>query len=362
MTRSASLASGLVAVGLLVSCGGDSDGSGGGKTISIGQLPGEAAKAQCELYEKCLGELYSVFNAGEDCVTVTTERVKNGEIGQLQAAVDSGKAKYDGELAARCIDDIRNRSCDQLSNRLSANCDQAAEGSTPSGGDCSYDVECKGAAFCKFDASCPGKCTERQPAGGGCEKSDHCQDGLVCGDSQACVKPKLTGEACGGGVEPDCGPLLLCVGDDAGSSKTGTCKAFSEVFGGQAGAECEYATGALCTPGLTCVYDALPPAKGKCAAPVASGAACKRLSIPGSCPAAEYCDGPATSLDGTCKALPGPGEKCVKVLDDDKCAAYARCQGGTCVALQANGGPCTSASVCYSETCAKGSCKVNACQ
>ncbi|GMV13270.1 MAG: hypothetical protein AMXMBFR56_14940 [Polyangiaceae bacterium] len=361
--RKASLSALLVLPGFLfAACGGSSDdGGGGAKTVSIDELPAEVAKAQCALYQKCFGDLFQFFTNGEDCLKISEERVKNAEIGQLAAAVASGKVKYDGAMAAKCLEDIAARSCAELANRLSDNCDAAAEGSAAVGEDCSYDLDCKGTAFCKLDGACPGKCTERLAAGGACKQDDDCQDGLVCGDAtQACVKPGAVGEPCGGGVQPECGPTLFCVGDDDAAKQAGTCKALTEVFAGKAGDTCAFQDGTLCATDLSCVHDAPPPASGKCAARVGSGAACKRLAVPSMCPIGEYCDGAA--LDGTCKALPGPGQPCVKVLDSDHCAPYSRCDGGTCVALQKNGGPCGGSQVCYSESCVSGTCKVNACQ
>lgn len=362
--RTRSLSALLVVSGFLfAACGGSSDDGGGGKTVSIENLPAEVAKAQCSLYEKCFGGLFQFFTNGEDCLKLTEERVKNAEIGQLAAAVDAGKVKYDGAMAAKCLADIAARSCDELANRLSDACDAAAEGSAAVGESCSYDFDCKGTAFCQLDGACPGKCTERLAAGAACKQDDDCQDGLVCGGAtQACVKPGAVGEPCGGGVQPECAPTLFCVGDQAATKQAGTCKALNEVFAGKAGDSCSYQDGTLCATDLSCAYETLPPTSGKCTARVASGGACKRLSVPSMCPTDEYCDGAGTSPDGTCKALPGPGQPCVKVLDNDSCAPYARCDAGTCVALQANGGPCGSGNVCYSETCVSGTCKANACQ
>jgi len=347
----------------LAACGGSSDDGGGGSSVSISDLPGAVAKAQCGLYQKCFGDLFQFFSQGEDCVKLNEERAKNGEIGQLQAAVDAGKVKYDGAKAAQCLSDIEGRSCDELTNRLSDACDAAAEGSAAAGESCSYDFDCKGTAFCQFQAACPGKCTERLAAGASCESDDNCQDGLVCGGStQACVKPAASGQPCGGGVQPECAPTLLCVGDDAQAKQAGTCKAMGEVFAAKAGDPCAYQDGTLCTTDLSCIYDAAPPAKGKCGARVGSGAACKRMAVPSMCPTGEYCDAAGTSNDGTCKALPGAGQACAKVLGDDRCAPYHRCDAGKCVGLQANGGPCGDDETCYSETCQSGTCKINSCQ
>jgi hypothetical protein len=347
---------------LPAACGGSSDEGGGGSTVALEDLPAEVAAAQCSLYEKCFGPVYGLFMNGEDCAKLTLSRVKNGDLGQLSAAVASGKVTYDAAKARQCLDEIAARTCTELTQRLSETCDQVAEGSVETGGECAFDFDCKGRAFCKLDAGCPGKCSALGAAGAGCSDDDHCQDGLVCGSNSACVKPGAENEACGGGVEPECAPTLFCVGAEAATKTAGSCKPVSQVFAKKAGESCSYKDGTLCAPELSCVYDAQPPASGKCAAKVASGAACKRLSVPSACPEGEYCDGSGASADGTCKAKPGPGKPCAKALGDDVCAAYSRCEGGTCVELQDNGGPCQSSDVCYSGECVKGSCKANQCQ
>ncbi|MCC6902567.1 MAG: hypothetical protein IT377_26585 [Polyangiaceae bacterium] len=347
---------------LFAACGGDSD-AGGSTSVAIEDLPAEVAKAQCALYAKCFGAVYGLFMNGEECEKLTKSRLENGSLGQLSTAVGSGKVTYDGAKAKQCLDEIAGRDCTELTVRLSETCDQVAEGSVELGGDCAYDFDCKGTAVCKTEAACPGKCTERGAAGASCSDDDQCQDGLVCGAAtQACVKPGAENAACGGGVEPECAPTLFCAGADAATKTAGTCKPMSAVFAKKAGESCSYKDGTLCSPELSCVYDALPPTSGKCAAKVASGAACKRLSVPSACPDGEYCEGSGTSADGTCTAKPGPGKPCAKSLGDDVCAAYSRCDGGKCAELKDNGSPCGSGSACYSGECVSGTCKADRCQ
>lgn len=363
MFRRSMLSSISVVSLVVVACGGSSEDGGGGKTLSIEDLPAEYAKAQCGLYKKCFGDVFGLFSKGEDCETLTKTRVESSSLGQLAAGVAAGKIKYDGAKAADCLAEIAARSCDALAQRTSEACDLAAEGSVAAGESCDYDFDCVGSLYCKFDSACPGKCSERQPAGAGCKRDDDCQDGLVCGGAtQACVKPGAVGDACGGGVAPECAPTLTCAGASAATQTAGKCKAFSDVFSGGPGSACSFKELNLCTADQSCVFEGTPPTNGACAKKVASGAACKRASIPSACPAGEYCDGGAASADGTCKALPGAGEPCATELGDQVCAPYTRCDAGTCVALQNNGGPCKSDQACYSETCVGGVCKINACQ
>jgi hypothetical protein len=350
------------------SIGGAAGSSGGaagsGGSVSLDQLASELAKTECGLYEKCVGQAISVFFGDEDCVTVTTSRVENGGLSQLETAVDSGKVSYDPALAAQCLADIAARTCDELDNRSSDICEQAVAGTVPLDGDCQFDFDCQGKNYCKFSGSCPGKCAPREAAGGSCNQNDDCQDGLVCSkQTNACVKPAAANESCGGGVAPDCASALFCVGADAQSGQAGTCQATADVFSATSGQTCSWAAGPLCAGDLACVYSSVtgPNPTGTCQAKVASGAACKTVSIPNQCPSGEYCAGPTTSLDGTCTAKPAAGEPCATTPIGTVCAAYTRCESGNCVALQANGGPCSQDAVCYSEHCVQGGCKINAC-
>jgi hypothetical protein len=350
----------LIGASLLASCGSSDTGGGTSGTVPLDQLAPELAKTECGLYEKCVGSVFGVLLGGEDCVTLTERRIDNGGVGALSAAVNAGTVKYDGAKAAACLKEIAGRDCSQLDDRSSETCDQAAEGSVAVGGDCNYDFDCQGLNYCKFSGSCPGKCAPHEAAGGTCAKNDDCQDGLICSKQNACVKPAALGEACGGGVQPDCASTLFCIGDDAKAQKAGTCQDVATAFSAKAGDTCSYATGPLCTSDLVCVYDA-GVTSGTCQAKVASGAACKRVAVPGQCPSDPYCDGSGQTLDGTCKQLPGDGQPCAQTPIGNLCAAYTRCQNGSCVSLQGDGGPCSQDDVCYSQRCVQGVCKANAC-
>jgi hypothetical protein len=358
MLHRTSIAALLAGLTLASACGGSSDDSGGSSSIPASDLPSAVAKMQCDLLKKCFGSYFDLAMGGEDCLTVTTKRMENGSIAQVQASIDAGTVKYDASLAAACLSELGGRSCDALAQRTNDTCDKALTGTLAVGAECSYDFECEGKTYCNRASGCPGKCTALEPAGGSCTRDDACQDGLVC-HSGACVTPAAHGAACEGGSAPQCTPSYLCIGST--QTAPGTCRSVSEIFNAQSGASCSYQDGTLCASGLSCAYDAAPPATGTCTAMVASGAACKVLAVPSMCPDGEYCAAGSGALDGTCKPLPGEGQACVQVLGDDTCAAYFRCDNGTCTALKPNGQSCSGDSVCYSETCTGGVCKIDGC-
>ncbi len=354
------LASGL-AVGLCVTaCGGSDSDGGGGSNVAVADVPKLAADAYCKLYERCLGDVFSVFLNGEDCRTLTERRMKNSELGTLQAAVDAGAVKYDGSKVSACLADISGRSCDQLTQRTSDVCEQALEGTVAVGDDCKADYECAGKdTFCEFSGACPGKCANRKASGEGCTQDDDCADGLMCSDAtQTCETPAAKGAACGAGVAADCDPAYACLGGDAQTSTPGTCTDVSKIFAAKEGETCDIQANQWCESGLSCAATAAgPPAVVECVKTVASGAACKHFAVPDQCPAGEYCDAGAQAIDGTCKPLPKAGEPCVQGLTGVRCEPYARCDNsGTCRPLADNGAACDGGSLCYSEHCVGGKC------
>jgi hypothetical protein len=363
MTKHSWIGACFASLTLLGACGGSSDDdSGGGDSIALADLPREIAEAQCALYQKCLGDLYAVFLGAEDCVTLTQRSVENGELAQLEAAVNAGDVKYDGKAAAACLGQIADRSCDDLLQRTNDTCDQALEGNVAVGGQCDFDFQCQGTAFCKIAAACPGECTARQPAGSSCMGDDQCADGLLCSETtQACIAPVGAGQTCGGASAPPCAPGYLCAGEDENAGTSGSCKATDTVFTAAVGEACNFKTGTLCTPSAACVIDDLANASGSCMAKAAAGGTCTRASIPAQCPNDQYCAGAGTDPEGTCTALPGDGEPCVDVLGDPRCAAYTRCENGTCRSMQTNGGACTTNAVCYSGVCQGGACRASEC-
>ena len=358
---------GGVAALVLAACGSTSDdgiNSGGGKDIPLADIPPLLADAFCSSVRRCLGDLAELSGLGDDCTTEQTKAIEDGEIGLIEDAVDAGTVKYDGTKVQGCIDSIKNASCDDLQTRAREECEAAVNGTVAEGGDCMLDAECDGAdLFCKVQSSCPGKCTKLLSVGDECKDSDDCGDGLDCSDAtDRCVKPAAPGESCGGGIAPDCELGLACQGDDEEMGVTGACTDPANVFSEKRGDPCDFDSSTLCEIGSFCAITGIGMMglETECVAEAPSGGTCN-LAIPSMCPADELCSVTVELLmtgvtEGTCEALPGPGQPCAETFGSGACVAGSTCIDGTCAAVQRLGGGCTDDAGCYSENCQSGAC------
>lgn len=355
----------------LAACGGSSDsGSSGATGPAIDEIAALVTKAQCTAAANCFGALFDVFLQGESCEARIARQVANGEISKLPDALAAGTITYAPEKVQACLDKLSGASCSDMLTRDPAECLAALDGTVALGGACTYTFECKGAAFCKADATCPGTCAERLPAGQACKVDDDCASGLGCAkDTKTCTKPAAQGAACKGGSAPECLQGLICWGDDASKSRTGVCYAQSELFtAGELGA-CAItgATPLLCETGLACAIQAFA-ADGSlqtgCVKTVQASAACNG-AFPSMCPPGQYCNVPQPAskndtLSGSCVPLPTDGQTCAKALAvDGACAAEHVCDAGTCKKIADNGGACTTNDDCAGGSCQSGKCGVH---
>jgi hypothetical protein len=349
----------------LSACGDDSGDSSDGGTpsgggTSIDELPALYSQAICEAYENCFGPLFDVYLQGEDCLTRTTTRLED-ELPRFKEAIDEGRLAYDGRKVETCTDEVRALDCEDLLNRESATCQAVFDGTLALGDYCAMDEECQGSSYCKFEDSCPGTCAKLELEGGGCSSDSSCESGLSCSNETGrCVVPAGPGDRCNQG-EPECAPGYLCAGANDDQNLSGNCRTFEEVFAAAEGESCDPLTTKLCAQGLVCRIDgitAMGEIEAVCAEGVEAGAACN-LALPDACPDGQYCDIPANTLTGTCKARPGIGQPCGKSPFDMTgtiCEEYARCDGATCRALGHLGDGCSSDASCYSDHCVGGKC------
>jgi hypothetical protein len=339
-------------------------GGGGAPAIPIDQLPAKIAQMQCGVVQACLGEAYELLLPGMDCETMFGRQVEDGDWTNIRKAIDEGRVVYHGDKAQACLDAWAAMGCDTVVNRAPDICEEALTGTVDDGGDCTVDAECKGRLFCKSDGACPGKCSALLGEGAACHDSDECESGLACDDTlQKCARPGKKGDACGAG-KPDCMLGLLCLG--ASQTASGTCKELSEVFSEPAGSSCDIEHGPWCAIGSSCVVESWTAngPKATCKAPVGTGATCG-VGVPNQCPADEYCNADLAhgSFTGTCTALPKAGEDCVLMAGMTPCAPYHVCDStGKCRLLQRLGAACQEDVECYSENCVGGVCTAtNAC-
>jgi hypothetical protein len=214
-----------LSVVLLSACGG-----GGAKSVPLGELGKALEEALCDM--------------AIDCGTVADRSECTGDLDtrQLEASVKAGKIRYDGALAAKCLDlfstscsmpFVDDDSCDAvfkgtlavgaacLSNSecASARCDLSAcdpdaaccrgacleaRPTIPVGGKCAFsDAACAKGAYCDYvtpsaDSVC--KLIESKREGEACDGARSCALGLFCKeDTKVCARPPKRGEAC----EPD---------------------------------------------------------------------------------------------------------------------------------------------------------------
>ncbi len=346
-----------------VGCGSEASFDGADK-VPLEEVPAKYAAALCKAYSACMGPLVEVFLPGEDCTERTTDAIEDG-FGSIEAAVDAKRIKYDGAKVEDCLADLGQRSCDELLLREPDACSHVLEGTLAEGEDCSQSEECAGLTYCNFASSCPGTCTALETTGGACKRDSQCASGLVCSEmTERCVTPAGAGDACGG-AEPACAPGYFCQGANEDEGTSGNCRGYDEVFAGGAGDACDIVKNEFCQSDLSCAIDAVGAdsvLEASCTAQVGSGEACK-IAVPDMCPADEYCNVPAAlpiTLEGTCTSRPEAGEPCGLATPFAKegtlCAAYARCDAGTCRALAGLGESCETKAVCLSENCESGAC------
>lgn len=338
---------------LLAACGSDSFRTQD-PGIPLEEVPGELAETLCERQIACSPLVEILVGSAEQCAAEWEKRIRQSSFDSMIDAVDDGRVTYDGRQAEACLDAWENVECVELHLDPEA-CSTVFTGSVPRGGECVIDQECEGDSICSFDDSCPGACTSRLAAGEVCDgNDDRCAEGLVCSEAtDRCARPGAEGDPCGGGVEAQCAGALYCQGEDDATDTPGECVPQEEVFAGAEGESCSFDDGALCGPGLSCVFEG----EGDgfvCRRPNEDGSC--RLGFPAQCAVGEYCEGIDVAggvVDGTCAPLPGANEPCAQGLF---CATGHVCREAECRALRENGQTCQANLECYSGYCVDGGC------
>lgn len=337
-------------------CSGSSDERDHTENVPLSELPQRYAGALCEAYENCLGDALTLFLSGVDCVDRTEPAIAEA-IPRFERAIDEGTLVYRGDELEACLAELRGRNCEELLDRESEACLRALDGTVPLGGECEFDEDCAGHAFCASNGACPGTCSALATAGEACDEDEHCASALVCSEETGrCVEPGGEGDVCAGG-EPECAPGLVCAGADENAGTPGACEPYSSFLSGALGDECSLEQ--LCQGELVCVVRvALDGITGTCSEPVEAGAACS-VAFPDACPSHQYCAVTGVSLEGSCTELPAPGEACAVPplqLEASLCAPGDNCDGGICRAPATLGSGCSEDATCLSRHCVDGAC------
>jgi hypothetical protein len=302
-------------------------------TPAIEDYPRELEEAYCAWQHAC-----HQYESVSGCVEANAIE-RDPEYTYLLAAHLAGNVEYDREAAARCLDAMRERSCEYGAEPFTG-CDDVFRGRIGRNGPCMSAAECAGDAVCGFNPNCTDMCCVgacrvlRQPgeigepcsfSGAGCVPEAYCAFDPSTGTPTVCTARVEPGGSCSLGEtcveEASCdgdrcrkielrGPGEDCSGDFVDCAAPGECRGSA---------------------------DGVP----RCVAPPQLGAPCDDQIF---CARFDtFCD-PNSQL---CTLLPGPGQGC----GASECVAYAQCVSGvegavdgevagTCVARANEGEPC----------------------
>jgi hypothetical protein len=361
----------VLVAALFTACGGSSELSSGG-SVSIEELPDALGQALCQAEKACNPFFYSLAFANVDCKSLLSKRLEEASLTQIQAAITANTVKYDAVLAQSCVSAVSSGGCGVLDNHLPEVCRQALSGSVAIGGDCEIDAQCSGSNRCQIDgSSCPGTCAPLASAGIACGKDSDCALGLICSAATAhCTTPAAVGEPCQGGSAAQCAAGLLCIGNDDGQMRAGTCTTSAAALLQKEGESCDLQRGPWCTPGLSCVVESVrlkdQTLVSSCHAAAAVGGECG-LGIPGQCPSGQYCplalsDLAAGRSTASCSELPSEGADCAPALSFSRCAGNLVCDTTTtvlkpvCVTAHSLGQSCSGNELCNSQHCVDNVC------
>jgi hypothetical protein len=360
--------SAIVVVSALAACGGSSTEFTAGGAIPLDRLPAELSKALCHAEQACSPFFYQVVFGDADCEGVLTAQLEQSTFAQIQIAIDTKKASYDGLKAQSCVSAVASGGCGVLDNDLPSVCRDALSGTLATGGECDIDAECSGLSRCQIDGNtCPGKCAPLSSAGVACTQDDDCALGLICSTAtHHCAAPAAEGEPCEGGSAEQCAAGLLCIGSSEDKKVAGRCETPAQALTQREGENCNLDEGPWCAQGLACVIEAVTPVSYKCHAIAAAGGTCG-IAVPGECPTGQYCpldfgELVLGKLTASCAALPVAGEACGPALALSRCAGNLVCDTTTnvakptCIERRALGQSCTSDALCVSVHCVAGAC------
>jgi hypothetical protein len=204
----------LIISALLVGCGG------GGGTTEIDNLGMELATTGCgkqfdcctdaEIMQQYMGITFNgqPITTEDQCVEFSNAIFTGLAVTQYKDSIAMGRAEYDGEAAADCIDALDSLSCTQYgtgeSDTLSEACRPFILPKVADGGGCTADYECtsnncEGAINQPSGPDTDGMCKPMPSAGQRCD--DSCAKGLYCGYDQSagmdvCLARKADGTQC----------------------------------------------------------------------------------------------------------------------------------------------------------------------
>jgi hypothetical protein len=197
---------GSVALLLVLSCGG---GDQPGAPVPVEKVEGMWRKAVCEKVYGCCSAAERANNdaIGTDLASCETglDRETTFFVGDLQTSVAAGRVAYHPEKMAKCLADLKARSCDDVKMPaggldVTQACEGVFEPKVASGGACTEFWDCIG-GWCVGDiGGLMDHCTPAAPDGTVCDEGPECMSG-ICDDNKCVKRPAGAGNLCRLGTE-----------------------------------------------------------------------------------------------------------------------------------------------------------------
>lgn len=309
----------VLAVGL-AACGG----------VAKEDFGERVTEALCERYTRC-GYYASVEACERDWPLVATrDRFDLGT--RYDAALESGRLRYDEDAAERCVESVRDGACGLPALSRTAVFEgieydpacRVLRVEAP-GTDCQFNLECGEQGFCAYAASnaCQGRCEPRVQEGGAVSRADACEPGLVANIGGLC---SLLDPTCGNDPQGVCERVV---------EEGGSC--IKDPEGGMYGY-------LLCADGLWCDGQGT----GLCKRNLPEGEACEAMWGP-------PCEARLVCREGVCAPYAREGEQCrarntYSLIHHDECQRGLFCDAGsfeygTCQKTRAEGEACRTAAM-----------------
>lgn len=226
---------GLFVVMVSASCGG-----GGGGSVAVSQIGDEMGEVLCARMFECCDAAELMDNLGFFDVETQAEceSFYAGFVGgllepQIQASIDAGRLRYDGDRMGACLDLLASMSCGEFGLAFATDepwggCADPFEGLVAAGMPCANDMECA-SDYCDGDSTdfegnvTEGTCGTLPGIGQACPDFD-CASGAYCSFEQGediCQATLSAGSECFSDDECASGN---CAGDD-NTGAAGMCSA-----------------------------------------------------------------------------------------------------------------------------------------
>jgi len=354
--------------------GGGGDGGSSGNTIALEALPAAYYGALCGALYRCPtlpegGTALAIFRNEATCVQ-RAGSLAGANLDDLVTAVRAGRVRYDGAVAARCLQEVTAR-CAQSDAELARICRGAFTGTLAVGAGCWRSEECT-EGYCDHETGsarqCPGVCRPSVAAGGACSVARQCAgwgdgSGACLGGTCVAVSPgapAAAGGACGlvqagaSAIAVECMAGSVCVNNrcEAVVAADAPCMRGQPCATGHVCVERPGTTTTVCTLAASLVVNQ-------------PGATCAAMGTPLCNPLerlrCEVSSRTCVSVgDGTMGSNCLPGSDFLSLT----CNSGLRCDDATrrCVARLAVGAMCQRDSDCLSGECTEGRCLERICQ